>query len=119
MGSAATSGAYDKSGKPSQAIASVMIDASAPASSDGFNYVRLEQPVVLRPHESYYLVSTENTYTTPLEAFPSSGSCEDVTGSNGLFGSDLEVDYDNNYQMDPNADWYSLDFAPLVNIKIN
>jgi hypothetical protein len=127
----AETGAKDATDKPTENVAMAEVDASQPAEADGFNYARLDQPVVLRPGETYYLVTIENTYDaeTPSgtpDLFPRSGDTQPGTPSNPLFGTGFTVDQDHNYTVDETGHWLPTDtydteasFVPIVNIKIN
>jgi hypothetical protein len=113
----ATRGARDAAGRPTEVVASAVVDASQAAASDGYNYARLERPVVLRPGESYYIATTESggdqeRYLGAVSSY--------AVSTNPLFGTGLTIDTSNNYTMNEDGTWDdSAGFAPLVNLKIN
>jgi hypothetical protein len=119
-------GPHDASDRPTGIVATVSVDASRAAETDGFNYARLEQPVVLRPGESYYLASLENTFAAfgGGDRFPSAGWTQSGIPDSPLFGSGFVVHQARNYTQTAQGDWVETNlnggqFAPMVNIKIN
>lgn len=119
----AAMGAFDATNKPSEIVASVIVDANQRRDEwDSYDYERLEKPVVLQPGESYYLASLENTYergtsTGVIDKFPSAGSCS-LNTNNPLLGTGFSLDTTSNYMLGTDG-WTSVAFAPLTNLKIN
>jgi hypothetical protein len=119
-------GANDAAETPTEIVASCMVDASLPGESDGFNYARLEQPIILNPGETYYLASLENTFTAfgGGDQFPSEGAQQAGIPDSELFGSGFTVDQEHNYTRTTDGAWAQTElnggrFAPMVSIKVN
>jgi hypothetical protein len=67
-------GVRDASDKPSEVVATAMIDASKAAAADGYNYTILEKPVIFEKGLTYYVASFEEYSSATGDTFAVGGS---------------------------------------------
>jgi hypothetical protein len=113
-------GVQDVAGVPSEVVASVTVDGSQ--NTGNYQYVKLEQPVVLESKTAYFIATYEdnvNAIPQYRESFMYQGTANAQTGA-GTLWEGVTVQTDRVYTMNPtgNGQWTTVwTFAPIVNIK--
>ena len=117
-------GIRDGTSKPSEVIARTVLDTSTTVVN-GYNFVALEQPVVLEPNAQYYAASYEN-YASGREPYLNLTSAYTNNCSAAIWGNGATVDTGNAYLLDnASGNWSSGvwsassgHFVPNVNLKV-